>query len=174
MARTDGPPVVADAGPLIHLDELSALDVIGDYAEVWVPEAVWREVERHRPQALQHQGVRLVKRRVGRVPERVKAVAALHTLHMGERDALALCVAEAVGVILTDDTAARLAAKTLDLAAHGTLGLLIRSVRRGLRTPVEVIALLEAVPARTTLHIRPSLLNEIVAELRSEWRVSGR
>lgn len=36
MAKTDaaGLLVVADAGPLIHLDELDALDVLSDYAQV--------------------------------------------------------------------------------------------------------------------------------------------
>lgn len=44
--------VVADAGPLIHLDELDALDVLSDYAAVFVPNAVWLEVPCHRPEAL--------------------------------------------------------------------------------------------------------------------------
>lgn len=51
MGTSDqGPPlVVCDAGPLIHLDELDALGLLSDFAEVLVPDAVWREVERHRP-----------------------------------------------------------------------------------------------------------------------------
>jgi len=44
--------VVADAGPLIHLDELQCIALLADFREVRVPEAVWREVARHRPQAL--------------------------------------------------------------------------------------------------------------------------
>ncbi|MFA6921059.1 MAG: hypothetical protein WC216_04395 [Gallionella sp.] len=44
MAATDGSLVVADAGPLIHLYELTALDVLSDYATVFVPNAVWLEV----------------------------------------------------------------------------------------------------------------------------------
>ena len=60
MAKTDaaGLLVVADAGPLIHLDELDALDVLSDYAQVHVPPAVWREVEHHRPGALRQPSVR--------------------------------------------------------------------------------------------------------------------
>ena len=37
--------VVCDAGPLIHLDELDCLDLLGDYPEVLVPEAAWRQGE---------------------------------------------------------------------------------------------------------------------------------
>ena len=37
--------VVCDADPLIHLDELDCLDLLGDYPEVLVPEAAWRQGE---------------------------------------------------------------------------------------------------------------------------------
>ena len=50
MAAID--EVICDAGPLIHLDELSALDLLSDFSAVFVPQDVWSEVERHRPAAL--------------------------------------------------------------------------------------------------------------------------
>ena len=46
MAKIDAPAVVADAGPLIHLDELSALDVLADYREIWVPDEVGAAIAR--------------------------------------------------------------------------------------------------------------------------------
>jgi hypothetical protein len=49
MARIDEHTVVVDAGPLIHLDELDCLDLLGDCQPLVVPEAVWIEVRRHRP-----------------------------------------------------------------------------------------------------------------------------
>ncbi len=66
MAKTEIAVVVADAGPLIHLDELSALDVLSDYSDVLVPDAVWCEVTHHRPHAL-HQAEIQRLRRVTRV-----------------------------------------------------------------------------------------------------------
>ncbi|MBF0469280.1 MAG: hypothetical protein HQK61_10430 [Desulfamplus sp.] len=71
---------------------------------------------------------------------------------------------------MTDDTAARLAAKTLNIKAHGTLGLLIRAVRKNFRTPSEVLSLLSAIPQMTTLHIRPSLLKDVIEKCRIEWK----
>jgi hypothetical protein len=41
--------VVCDAGPLIHLDELEALELLGDFQSVLVPDTVWVEAEAHRP-----------------------------------------------------------------------------------------------------------------------------
>ena len=51
MGKTK-PVVVADAGPIIHLDELGCLDVLADFDKVYVPEAVWQEVLIHRPLAM--------------------------------------------------------------------------------------------------------------------------
>lgn len=173
MAKIDAPAVVADAGPLIHLDELSALDVLADYRKIVVPEEVWSEIARHRPQALQHHRVRLFRHQVSTTSTaELNAIATLYSLHRGERAALALCVERSIGTLLTDDTAARLAATSLNLVSHGTLGLLIRSVRRDLLPPTQVIALMKSIPTRSTLHIRPSLLGEIIAQTSREWNVS--
>lgn len=169
MATTENALVVADAGPLIHLDELSALDVLSDYSAVLVPDAVWSEVAHHRPQALHYADSHRLQRVTSKPSAKVAALTVLYTLHRGEMEALALCLNRSVNVLLTDDTAARLAAKNLDLVTHGTLGLLIRAVRRGHRTADEVLKLLAAIPTQTTLHIRSSLLAEVIERVRQEW-----
>jgi predicted nucleic acid-binding protein len=46
--------VIADAGPIIHLDELNSLNLLTDFDKIIIPETVWHEVEHHRPQALHH------------------------------------------------------------------------------------------------------------------------
>lgn len=168
MTEISSTIVVADAGPLIHLDELSALDVLGDYSEILVPNAVWNEVARHRPQALCHADLRLIKIHTSSGLPRVDAIVPIYTLHHGEREALTLCLARGIGTLLTDDTAARLAARSLSISTHGTLGLLIRAVRRQLRTSEDVLALLTDIPQKTTLHIRPSLLNKIIQQVQNE------
>jgi predicted nucleic acid-binding protein len=170
MAVISPSVVVADAGPLIHLDELNALDVLSDYAAVFVPNAVWLEVLHHRPQALQRENVNLIRQLRPTPSAKINAMAAIYTLHNGEREALMLCLDHSVGMLLTDDTAARLAAKSLNISSHGTLGLLLRAVRQNLRTSSDVLALLAAIPQQTTLHIRPSLLNEVIARAKAEWQ----
>jgi len=39
--------IIADAEPIIHLDELNSLNILADFEQVLVPDAVWREVEQH-------------------------------------------------------------------------------------------------------------------------------
>jgi len=169
MVKIKSALVVADAGPLIHLDELDSLDVLSDYAAVLVPNAVWLEVLSHRPQALQSSTVNLIRQLVPTPSAKIDALSAIYTLHHGEREALLICLNHSVNTLLSDDTAARLAAKSLSIASHGTLGLLIRAARQQSRTPTEVLALLALIPQQTTLHIRPSLLNEVIERVKLEW-----
>lgn len=159
------PVVIADAGPIIHLDELGCLDILADFGKVIVPEAVWLEVQRHRPRAMKSVPTLFVRQRALTSSPLVQALTPLYTLHIGEQEALHLCVELGDCLLLTDDTAARLAAKSLSISAHGTLGLLIRAVRRKSRSKSEVLTLLRDIPKQTTLHIRPALLAEVIADV---------
>lgn len=162
--------VVADTGPLLHLDELDALDVLNDFPEILVVPAVHHEIRQHRPELLER-SPRLAFNYSAPHNQQVDALATLYTLHRGEREALALCVQHKLALFLTDDAAARLAAKALQIDAHGTIGLLTRAVRMQHRTPSEVIELLKAIPQRSTLHVRPAFLAEVIEHVRLAWGV---
>lgn len=111
MAMTDGVQriVVADAGPLIHLDEIESLDLL-DFPEILIPETVWSEVTRHRPNALASADCRLSLQTNIPASQRVQSLTPVFGLHQGERQALALCLMHRGALLLTDDAAARLAA----------------------------------------------------------------
>jgi predicted nucleic acid-binding protein len=163
--------VVCDAGPLIHLDELDSLSLLDDFPSVLVPDAVWVEAERHRPHIFDRLAPSFV-RVIPQHPPRLglTALSRLMPLHAGETQALQIAAEHGADLLLTDDTAARLAARELQLPVHGTLGILLRAIRRGQRSAQEVLELLRAIPGRSTLHIKPSLLLEIVAEVE---RIAG-
>jgi predicted nucleic acid-binding protein len=158
-------PVVADAGPMIHQDELDCLNILTDFGSVIVPEAVWLEVHRNRPLALVSANTLFVRQSARQFSQLVKALTPLYTLPAVEQEALHLCVEYGDCLLLTDDAAARLAAQSLSIAAHGTLGLLIRAIRRQSRSKFEVLSLLREIPIRTTLHVRPALLAEVIANV---------
>jgi len=158
--------VVADAGPLIHLDELGAIDVLADFTRVLVPVTVWDEVNRHRPDALR---LPFLEKLDAPPPgHELHAIGRLYTLHHGEWQALALCAQFPGSRLLTDDTAARLAAKALNIAASGTIGILLRAMRCGRHDKTQTLALLKAIPAQSSLHIRASLLEQIIAEVSAQ------
>jgi len=165
----DGIVVVCDAGPLIHLDEAGCLDLLADFKEVCVPDEVWREVERHRPSALGH-AVAKFRRIAPKYPEppELVALSQVMTLHAGEREALHVVLELRPAMLLTDDTAARLAAGSLGIAAHGSIGVMVRAIRRKQRTKEEILGLLRSLPVLTTLHLSRRLLDEVIRQVESD------
>ena len=167
MDETDQRPplVVCDAGPLIHLDEVGCLDLLADFPVVLVPEEVWREVQRHRPSVLGQSIVTLRQLTPTQpVPPALAAMARLLALHAGEMEALRVALEHDPALLLTDDTAARLAARNLSIRAHGTLGILLRAIRRGQRSRDELIEVLRELPQKSTLHLKRSLLDDVIRE----------
>jgi predicted nucleic acid-binding protein len=57
-------------------------------------------------------------------------------------------------IFLTDDAAARLAAQAMGYRVHGTIGILLRSIRQSRFSYLEVIERLLAIPQKSSLHIR--------------------
>ena len=165
-AETSARVVVLDAGPLIHLDEMGALILLEDFKALLVPAAVWLEVERHRPSLFGTPGLHLSRvTPSGPCSPALVALSRLFPLHGGETQALQVATERGADLLLSDDTAARLAAKQLGIQVHGTLGILLRAVRRQQLTVAEVSSLLRAIPERSTLHVKPSLLESVIVQL---------
>ena len=89
-------------------------------------------------------------------------------LHAGERAALAVLKARNGQFLLSDDAAARTVARAVGFQTHGTIGLILRSHRRGQISKAEMLRLLRGLPEQTTLHIQKSLLVVIVAKAEAE------
>ncbi len=173
MAENETPIVVCDAGPIIHLEELDCLNLLADFREVLVPDAVWLEVEHHRPEALARPKPALTHiPPPASIQETLIALAQALSLDTGEIEALALMAKHPDAILLTDDAAARLVADQQGFRVHGTIGILIRAIRRNQRSPEEVVALLRDLPRRSSLHIRPGLLVDIIDEVAAEYGLS--
>lgn len=171
MGRTDYvtiPNVILDAGPIIHLEEIDCLRLLLDFKRLIIPDAVWYEVAYHRPSVFKHKDVNFEKVNVV-LDEDILSVCRLFCLDTGEVEAIALCSRYPDSILLTDDASARLVAKTLGIRAYGTIGVLLRAIRRSQITPHEAIGKLEEIPLKSTLFIRRSLLREIIEEVKREF-----
>jgi len=166
MAPLDRPTVVADAGPIIHLDELRCLDLLADFSAVHTTEQVWREVVRHRPRLTPQAIPQLrIEQATWPVGSAVTAMAEAFDLDAGEVSALGLVQHLSADLFLCDDAAARLVAESLGCGVHGTIGLVIRAIRRQQLTRSEVLEILRGIPTHSTLFIKPSLLAEICDQI---------
>lgn len=165
-------PVVCNAGPLIHLDQLGCIDLLSDFSVVLVPDAVWAEVLKHRPTALP-QPFLTRKHPPQALDTKTAAWCKAFSLDAGEAGCLALLAGMHRAIFLTDDAAARLSGQQMGIEVHGTLGVLVRSVRIRKRTPQQVLQLLDEIPTRSSLHVDKALLSKVTARLRQEFRIKS-
>ena len=118
-------PVVADASPLIALQQIGQLHLLQAlFSEVIVPPAVAREIQPSVP------GVPWIIERALAQP--VAPLVLRASLGAGESEALSLAVEARAGRLLVDERAARRAAEALGLSVVGTLGVLLAAKRKGL------------------------------------------
>jgi predicted nucleic acid-binding protein len=162
--------VVCDAGPIIHLDELGCLYVMKDFEKVLVPDGVRREVLKHRAITFENVDVKWVgiSHRPA-VEEPLGTMCKVFSLDRGEVEALAVLKKQPGLVFLTDDTAARMVATGLGFQVHGTIGLLIRAIRRDLMNPKDALDALNRMPAESSLHVKPSFLREVISRVKQEF-----
>jgi len=74
-------------------------------------------------------------------------------------------------LFLTDDASARMVAEQMGFKVHGTIGIIIRSIRRGQTEVEEVLDILQKIPSKSTLYMKASLLDEIIQKIRQEFNL---
>jgi len=173
MARTKSRITgVFDAGPIIHLDELVCLDLISDFRENLLPDMVWEEINTYRPTALNKTDLNLTHLTELYQPDgQLSTMCRLFSLDAGETEALAVMAKNPTAVFFTDDAAARSVAEQMSYKVHGTIGILVRSIRRGQRKPEQALRTLSEIPLKSTLHIKRSLLEEVIAKVSLEFHL---
>ena len=160
--------VICDAGPIIHLDELDCLDLLNDFKEIILPATVTKEVKRNRKSALEK--IKFTEL-PGKKPrnEQLLTMCQVFSLDIGEIEALAALEKYPNAMFLTDDAAARLVAERMGFKVHGTIGLLVRSIRRSQRKPVDVLKILSDIPDKSTLYLKTSLLEDAKMRIKKEF-----
>ena len=164
--RADEIIAVLDAGPLIHLDEIESLHLLGGYREVLLPEIVEREALARRPKILLDSIPCLMRIAAPvSISDSLFATAAEFGAHAGELAAIAALRGHHGDCLLSDDAAARAMAEALGFQVRGTVGLILRGWVRGEITKAAARELLRALPKKSTLYLRARFLEEILQQL---------
>ena len=127
-------PAVADAGPLIHLNEIGRLSLLRAFSVVHIPDAVWAEaVESQRVVPVDVERATSIQRHSldAETVSRFVHEQGLEALHHGERECLHLCRQLNVPLLLTDDLAVRDVAKRIGITPVGSLGVVVRAYYLG-------------------------------------------
>src|SRR4030067_2679686 len=155
--------IVCDSGPIIHLGELNCLHLLADFKEILISNIVYREIKRHRRIDFKKLDLPVILL-PGRIPdtEFLLTLCQIFSLDAGEFEALAYMEKNPQAIFLTDDASARMVVEPMGFKVHGTIGILVRSIRRSQMEPGEALRILKGVPSQSTLYIKLSLLDEMI------------
>jgi predicted nucleic acid-binding protein len=160
---------ILDAGPLIHLDELGSLLLLAGYREVLLPDIVEQEARKHRPK-IQIDFIPGLVRVSSKPPaaESLFELAAEFGLHAGELAAIAVLKEHHGNCLLSDDAAARAMAEAIGFQVRGTVGLILRGWQRKQISKTAACDLLQALPEKSTLHLRPGFLTNVLEQINNQ------
>jgi predicted nucleic acid-binding protein len=146
---------------------------LNDFSEVLVSFGVKQEVLKHRRVPFEDRTLPwlFVSPRFP-LEKPIQTMCKTFSLDVGEVEALSILCKAPESIFLTDDAAARLVATQLGFKVHGTIGVLLRAVRRGLMKPEEVIDVLNGFPVASTLYVKASLLEEVKTALKHEYNMA--
>ena len=159
--------VIADTGPINYLVLIERIDLLPAlFQKVILPSAVQRELDdRETPPSVRDwiaSPPPWVE--VSEVPGRYLDDESLQGLDEGEQAAIALAASLNADLILMDDRAGVIVARSKGLAVTGTLGLLSLAARRGLVDLADSFARLK----RTNFRYRQEIMDELLAQQAGE------
>lgn len=124
--------VIVNSTPLIVLCGIGQLSILRElYQEIWIPDAVYREVTAKEDLAcvqIKEAGTWIHVKKIRDHAEKKMYKAKLHD---GEVEVMILAQELKADLLLLDDNAAKKTARYLGLTVAGTLGVLLRAKRQG-------------------------------------------
>jgi len=151
--------IVSDTGPLLHLSEAGAVDLLSLAGDVLIPALVAVEFESNAQNWSPPQWARIVELEKTARQKAEKWVKASQ-IDRGEAEAIALAMQENADWLLTDDAQARQFAEVNGLEVHGSIGILLWSIASGnIHDKETAFQLLENL-ANSTLWISKRVLQE--------------
>jgi predicted nucleic acid-binding protein len=170
MGSTGQLTAVADAGPLIHLHEIGELRLLRLFDALFVTDHVWAEVvvSGRVPEAAVLASANIV-RRARPDADHVELIARhnLGNLQSGEISALSLGMAEGISILLTDDLAARDAARALGMTPVGSLGVVVRAHHLGILSLTDAERTLCDLFQLSSLFVTRTIVDLAIEELRN-------
>lgn len=161
--------VVSNTGPLIHLSEAQALELLELTGEVHIPEGVDHEARRRVPAWSKPAWLAIDKLNEPHITEAVDWQQA-GFLDFGEAEAIALTRQLKADWLLTDDAAARLLAKGLGIEVHGSLGIVLWAAAIGRLNHTDAESALKRL-AESSLWLSTRVLKEAEAALEEMFRL---
>ncbi|MBM4024119.1 MAG: hypothetical protein FJ280_01770 [Planctomycetes bacterium] len=160
--------VVLDAGPVIHLSQLKLFRLLALFPSLHTPLEVRKEITRFdlpgKREFERSEGIH-VHRVSGSERRAVEAELKAFRLQKPDISVLALCRKIQAGLLLTDDLELRRAAEVIGLESCGTLGILLRTSKRGWLSLDETRQALRDLFNLSSLYLSAKLLDQVLEAL---------
>ncbi len=145
--------VVTDTGPLLHLHEVGAVDLLAHLGTVHVTPTVLSELQRHAPSFFKDGLPHWLEESLPSTEALGQAArwTAAGVLDAGEAEALAFARTINADLFVTDDAAARTVGESLGLNVRGTLGVVLYNAAAGHLNYATALNTLTNLEQRSTL-----------------------
>lgn len=163
MARID--KAIFDAGPLIHLSQIDALDALSLVDKAIIPHGVFEEIKFESQRTQLKKSIKIVNLSKDS-NDMSKILSEKYSLGLGESQSIALAKQENVKLIFTDDLDARTVAKSFGFDVHGTIGLVLKSYKEKFLTRKRAISIVTDLDEKSTLFLTSDLVECILKEIK--------
>lgn len=155
---------VFDAGPFIHLNEINKVDLLGLFQKILTTKEVLNEC---RKIILLLRSLNFIEEKelTGKSKDLAKYLLEKYNLDLGEATVIALCSQELVQLFFTDDLEARNVAKNLGFEPHGTIAIILRSLKERRLDKSEAKELVEKLYSNSSLFLSRDLKEWIINEI---------
>lgn len=163
MAKID--KAIFDAGPIIHLSQISALDVLKSVKKIIIPYGVFEEIKPDAQRTRLSKNIKITDLSKGS-RDISKVLSEKYSLGLGESQVIALAKQENISLIFTDDLDARTVAKSLGFEVHGTIGLVLMAYKEKFITKKRATSIISDLDKKSTLFLTSDLVEYILKEIK--------
>lgn len=155
---------VSNTGPILHLTELNSIQILKMFSDVFIPAEVFKELSKF---SIPVPNFITIKKLNKSSKDMVKILTNKFNLDFGEAHAISLMLQEKTDYFLTDDLDARMAANSLNLEVHGTVGVILRAFKNKMLSKQEAIEIVNRLQQSSSLFITQDLINDIIKSINS-------
>ncbi len=156
--------VVFDAGPFIHLSEISKIDLINLFINVFTTKEILDECKLIKNNLSKFSNI-IKKSLHGKSKDFAQYLINEYNLNLGEATGIILCKQENIKLFFTDDLDAREVANKIGFEAHGTIAIILRSFRGKIITKKETAIIIENLYNNSSLFFSKNLFEWTIKEI---------
>lgn len=155
--------IVSNTGPLLHLKEIEALNLLGIFDFIFIPNEVAEELKEKKFIIVRKIKVKLLDTKFKYLSN---LLSNKFDIGLAEAEAIALAMQEKANYFLTDDLDARSVANSYNIEVHGTIGVILRAFRKRIINERVAINKINELYTSSSLFLTKELVIQIINSIK--------